>query len=187
MALYWQIFLTFAKIGAFTLGGGYAMISLIQREVVDKYQWISKDDFIDMIAVSQALPGILSVNIAIFTGYRLKGNKGSIVATLGTILPSFFIILAIAVFFRQFEDNIYIQKMFKTIRPAVVALIAVPVFTTARQLKINFQTVIIPVASAFLIWYWGVSPVFIVLVAVIGGVLYGIFFDKKRKISNKNK
>ena len=173
MNLYWQIFFVFAKIGTFTIGGGYAMMPLIQREVVDKKQWISKDDFVDMIAVSQTVPGILAVNIAIFTGYKLKKNAGSMVATLGSILPSFLMILAIAMFFRQFEDNIWVQKMFNAIRPAVVALIAVPVFTIAKTVGINIKTLIIPLASAFLIWYWGISPVYIILAAGLGGLIYG--------------
>ena len=173
MNLYWQIFFVFAKIGAFTIGGGYAMMPLIRREVVDKKRWISKDDFVDMIAVSQTVPGILAVNIAIFTGYKLKKNAGSIVATLGSILPSFLMILAIAMFFRQFENNILVRKMFNAIRPAVVALIAVPVFTTAKTVGINIKTLIIPLASAFLIWYWGISPVYIILIAGLGGLIYG--------------
>ncbi len=181
MNIYWQIFWTFAKIGAFTIGGGYAMIPLIQRDVVDKKKWISKDDFIDMIAISQTVPGILAVNIAIFAGYKMKGNKGSIIATLGSVLPSFFIILLIAIFFRQFEHNVWVEKAFKAVRPAVVALIAVPVFTTARQVKINVHTVIIPVASAFLIWFWGVSPIYIILAAGLGGLAYGYYFDRKGK------
>ncbi|MDR0232341.1 MAG: chromate transporter [Dysgonamonadaceae bacterium] len=174
MNLYWQIFFVFAKIGTFTIGGGYAMLPLIQREVVDRKQWISKDDFVDMIAVSQTVPGILAVNIAIFTGHKLKNNTGSIVATLGAVLPSFLIILAIAMFFRQFMDNIWVQKMFNAIRPAVVALIAVPVFTTAKTVGVNIKTIIIPIASAFLIWYWGVSPIYIILIAGLGGLIYGI-------------
>ena len=173
MNLYWQIFFTFSKIGAFTIGGGYAMIPLIQREVVEKKQWISESDFIDIIAVSQTVPGILAVNVAIFSGHKLKGNAGSIVATLGSILPSFLIILTIAMFFRQFGDNVWVQKMFKAIRPAVVALIAVPVFTTAKTVGINIKTIIIPIASALLIWYWGVSPIYIVLAAGLGGLIFG--------------
>ena len=173
MNLYWQIFYVFAKIGTFTIGGGYAMIPLIQREVVDRKQWISEDDFVDMIAVSQTVPGIIAVNIAIFTGYRLKKNMGSMVATLGAILPSFLIILLIAMFFRQFMDNIWVRKMFNAIRPAIVALIAVPVFTTAKTVGINIKTVIIPITSALLIWYWGISPVYIILAAGLGGLIYG--------------
>ena len=174
MNIYWEIFYTFAKIGTFTIGGGYAMLPLIQKDIVDKRQWISQKDFIDMMAISQSVPGVFAVNIAIFAGYRMKGNVGSIIAALGTILPSFIIMLLIAMFFRNFQDNIYVTKMFSAIRPAVVALIAVPVFSTAKSIGINIKTVIIPVASAFLIWYWGVSPVYIILAAAVGGTLYGI-------------
>ena len=173
MSLYWEIFFSFSKIGAFTIGGGYAMIPLIQREVVEKKRWISENDFVDIITISQTIPGILAINIAIFTGHKLKGSSGSIVATLGSILPSFLIILAIAMFFRQFNDNVWIQRMFHAIRPAVVALIAVPVFTTAKTVGINIKTIIIPIASALLIWYWGVSPIYIVLAAGLGGLIYG--------------
>ncbi|MDR0427321.1 MAG: chromate transporter [Dysgonamonadaceae bacterium] len=173
MKMYWQIFYTFAKIGMFTIGGGYAMLPLIQKEIVDKKQWISSKDFVDMIAISQSVPGIFAVNTAIFAGYRMKGNSGSIIASLGTILPSFMVILLIAMFFRNFQDNIYIGKMFKAIRPAVVALIAVPVFSTAKSVGINLKTLVIPVAAALLIWYWGLSPVYIVLIAALGGIVYG--------------
>ena len=173
MCLYGQIFCTFAKIGAFTIGGGYAMLPLIQREVVERKKWISAGDFVEMIAITQSVPGILAVNIAILTGYRLKGNTGSIVATLGAILPSFFLILLIAAFFRNFQDNPYVVKMFRAIRPAVVALIAVPVFTTAKTVGINLKTAVIPIAAALLIWYWGVSPVYILLTAALGGIIYG--------------
>jgi len=173
MNLYWQIFSTFIKIGAFTIGGGYAMLPLIEREVVARKKWMTATEFIDRVAVSQSLPGIFAVNISILTGYRLKGNKGSIVAALGTILPSFVIILFIAMFFRQFNENEYVVKIFMAIRPAVVALIAVPVFSTAKETGINIRTVIIPVAAALLIWYWGISPVYVVLAAAIGGIVYG--------------
>ena len=173
MNLYGQIFYTFFKIGAFTIGGGYAMLPLIQKEIVEKKQWISSNDFVDLIILSQSVPGVLAVNIAIFSGYRMKKNLGSIVATLGAVLPSFVIILLIAAFFRQFQDNPYIVKAFRAIRPAVVALIAVPVFSTAKTVGIRLKTAIIPAAAAFLIWYWGVSPVYIILAATLGGLAYG--------------
>jgi chromate transporter len=178
MSVYGHIFWTFSKIGAFTIGGGYAMLPLIQREVVERKKWIPETDFVDMIAVSQSVPGILAVNIAILTGYRIKGTLGSIVATLGAVLPSFLIILLIAMFFRNFQENPYIIKMFNAIRPAVVALIAVPVFTTARSVGVNLKMAVIPVAAAFLIWFWGVSPVYIVLAAALGGIGFG-FYDRK--------
>ncbi len=178
MNIFLDCFLTFARIGAFTLGGGYAMIPVVQREVVTKKKWISDEEFIDMLAVAQATPGAWAINVSVFVGYKLKKNTGSIVAALGTILPSFLIILLIAMFFTHFEDNIYVNRMFKAVRPAVVALIAVPVFTTAQQVKINVKTFMIPVLAALLIWQFSISPVYIILAAGIGGYLYGLF---KRK------
>lgn len=179
MNIYLDCFLTFAKIGAFTFGGGYAMIAVVQREVVEKKKWISETDFIDLLAVSQTLPGAWAINIATYVGYKLRKQKGSLVAALGTILPSFVIMLLIAMFFSQFQDNVWVNKMFKAIRPAVVALIAVPVFTTARQLKLNLTTAIIPVLAAVLIWQFGVSPIYIILAIAAAGALYGCFMDKR--------
>ena len=94
--MYWKLFYTFFKIGAFTFGGGWAMISIIEKEVVDKHKWLNKNEFLDALAISQSLPGILAVNISILTGNKLKGVRGSIAATLGTVLPSFILILLIA-------------------------------------------------------------------------------------------
>ena len=176
--MYWTLFFTFVKIGTFTIGGGYAMLPLIEREVVDK-KWISKDDFIDLFAVAQSLPGIFAVNISIFVGYKLKKVPGSIVCALGTILPSFFIILIIALFFTQVKDNIWVEKIFKGLRPAVVALIVVPCITAARALKLSYKVMIIPVVAALLIWKGGISPIWIILMAIIGGLIYGLYIKKR--------
>ncbi|MCD7977495.1 MAG: chromate transporter [Tannerellaceae bacterium] len=175
--MYWTLFITFVKIGAFTIGGGYAMLPLIQREVVDR-GWMSKEDFIDLFAVAQSLPGIFAVNISIFVGYKLKKITGSVVCALGTILPSFFIILAIALFFTQIQDNVWVEKIFKGLRPAVVALIAVPCITTARSVKLSKKTIIIPVVAALLIWQLGISPVYVILAAIAGGLYYGLYVKK---------
>jgi len=180
MNIYWTSFLTFFKIGAFTLGGGYAMLPLIEREVVERKKWIEKKDFLDLIAVSQSVPGIFAMNMAVFVGYKLKGFKGSIATALGTILPSFIIILAIAAFFLSFKDNETVEKVFKGIRPAVVALIAVPVITTAKTAGITYKTIVIPVVTALLIWLLHVSPVYIVIVAAATGV--GILFFKRKRL-----
>lgn len=176
--MYLQLFLTFLKIGAGTIGGGYAMLPLIQREVVDR-GWMSKEDFIDLFAVAQSLPGIFAVNISIFVGYRLKKSLGSVVCALGTILPSFVIILLIATFFTRYQDNEWVEKIFKGLRPAVVALIAVPCLTTARSIKLNAVSMLIPLAAALLIWQGGVSPVWIILAAIAGGEVYGLMIKKK--------
>lgn len=169
--MYWTLFITFVKIGTFTIGGGYAMLPLIEREVVNK-GWITQKDFIDLFSVAQSLPGVFAVNISIFVGYKIRKLSGSIVCALGTILPSFFIILLIALFFTQIADNVWVEKVFKGIRPAVVALIAVPVLTTARTLKLKGWILIIPVISALLIWLAGLSPIWIVIAAILGGLSY---------------
>jgi Chromate transport protein ChrA len=167
MNIYIDIFTSFAKIGAFTIGGGYAMIPIIQKEVVDKKKWIEEDDFMDVLAISQSAPGLLAVNISIFLGYRLKGVKGSIVATLGSILPSFIIILVIAMFFINYQENPTVIKIFKGIRPVVVALIAVPVINMAKKAKLNIYTAALSVVTAILIIFLKVSPVYILLVVGI--------------------
>ena len=138
-----------------TIGGGYAMVPLIENEIVTKRNWISKDDFVDLLAISQSAPGILAVNISIFIGYKLRGIRGSLVTALGTVLPSFIIILAIAMFFHNFKDNPIVERIFKGIRPAVVALIAAPTFSMAKSAKVNRYTIWIPVVSALLICLLG--------------------------------
>lgn len=178
--MYLQLFFTFVKIGMFTIGGGYAMVPLIEREVVDR-KWLSKEDFYDLFAVSQTLPGVFAVNISIFVGYKLRKFKGSFVCALGTILPSFLIILLIAIFFTQVQDNIWVQKAFKGLRPAVVALIVVPCISAAKASKLTLKTAIIPVIGALLIWQFGVSPIYIIIAAAVGGIIYTLKIKDKVK------
>ena len=184
--LYLKLFISFFKIGAFTFGGGWAMIPLIEREVVDKQNWIKREDFVDALAIAQSLPGVLAVNISILIGNKLRGLKGCLTATLGTILPSFLIILAIAIWFVQTYDNPVVERIFKGIRPAVVALIVSPVFSTAKTARINIKTVIIPIIVALSIWLGGISPIWFVLLGASGAILYcnhGIASSKQK--SNK--
>ena len=157
----------------FTIGGGYAMIPLIEAKVVDEKRWVDRQELLDLIAVAQSCPGIFAINIGIFIGYKLRGKKGAFVCTLGTALPSFIIILAIALCFNHFRDNIYVEKVFRGIRPAVVALIAAPVFKMAQMAKINRYNIWIPIAATALIWLMGVSPIYVILLAGIGGYVYG--------------
>ena len=179
MNIYRESFKTFFKIGIFTLGGGYAMIPLIEEEVVNRKQWVSKDEMLDLIAIAQSCPGVFAINIAIFIGYKLKKEKGAIVTTLGTALPSFLIILLIALFFQQFKENRIVEAMFRGIRPAVVALIAVPTFNLAKRAELNKFTIWIPIVSALLIWLLGVSPIWIIIVAGIGGFVWGKIGNNK--------
>lgn len=168
-----RLFATFMKIGAFTFGGGWAMISLIEREVVDKNRWIERDEFLDLLAISQSLPGILAVNISVSVGDKLRGFKGSLAAALGTILPSFLIILLIAIFLTPdiIKENCVVASIFMGIRPCVVALIIAPVITSARAAKITWRTVWIPVVTAILI-YVGWNPIVFIVAGAVGGYLW---------------
>lgn len=174
---YWTLFRTFFKIGAFTLGGGYAMIPIIEAEVVDKHKWMDREEFLDLIAVAQSCPGVFAANISIFIGYKLRQVKGAFFTCLGTVLPSFLIILLIAMFFHRFSDNEIVQSIFRGIRPAVVALIAVPTFKLAKSAKITLANCWIPIMGALAIWALGVSPILVILVAGLGGWLYGTFVE----------
>ena len=181
--IYWESFKTFFKIGIFTLGGGYAMIPLIEEEVVNRKKWVSKDEMLDLIAIAQSCPGVFAINIATFVGYKLRKTRGAIATTIGTALPSFMIILIIATFFHQFSDNKVVAAMFRGIRPAVVALIAVPTFNLAMRAQLNKWTLWIPIASALLIWLLGVSPIWIIIAAGIGGFLWGKFSSRYNGIT----
>ena len=173
-----RLFTTFFRIGAFTFGGGWAMISLLERDIVHSQRWLTKEEFLDNLAISESLPGILAVNMAIAVGYKMRGIPGAIVATLGTILPSFLIILSIAIFLtpETIQQNHVLSSIFKGIRPAVVALILSPVFTTAKSAKISWKNCWIPISIAFLIWS-GLplvsSPILYIIIGVIVGyVIY---------------
>ena len=170
-----ELIKTFFKIGIFTLGGGYAMIPLIEEEVVNRHRWVSKEEMLDLIAIAQSCPGVFAINISIFVGYKLRKTHGAVAAAFGTALPSFLIILASALFFGAFKDNPVIAAMFRGIRPAVVALIAVPTFRMAQSAKIGWTNCWIPIVSALAIWLLGVSPIYIIIAAGIGGYLYGTY------------
>lgn len=184
-----QLFLTFAKIGAFTFGGGWAMISLIEREVVDKYRWIERTEFLDLLAVAQSMPGILAVNISVVVGDKLRGLKGSLAASAGTIMPCFVIILLIAMFLTPelIMNNATLTAIFKGIRPVVVALIIAPVITTARATGLGWRLAWIPAAVALLIW--SKLPVVSnpILYIVLGGAA-GYLLTRRKELDNmKNK
>ncbi len=178
--MYWDLFKVFFRIGAFTIGGGLAMLPLIEADVVNKKKWISKEDFTDMLAVTQTLPGVIAVNIAVAVGYRLKGLMGALIAVAGAVIAPFFAILALALFFKNFQDNPVIERIFLGMRPVVVALIAVPVITTMRTVGLTVVTGFIAGSSALLIWLFGVSPVWVILAAGLGGYFW-YRIDKYRK------
>ena len=181
--LYFQLFWTYLKIGTFTIGGGYVMLSMIEREIVDRKGWIDREEFLNMIALAQAAPGLIAVNSAIFIGWRIGGWRGVIATVLGAVLPSFLIILAIAMLFQDYKDYPAVEAIFKGIRPAVVALIAAPLCRMAKNAKITWITALIPIAGALLIWLAGLSPIWIIFVTVLATLLY-TYLTTKRSSNN---
>ena len=149
------------------------MIPLIESDVVERNRWVEKSDFVDLLAVAQSAPGVFAVNMAVFIGYRLRGVPGALVASFGCVLPSVVVILLIALFFRQFRHIEVVNNVFKGLRPAVVALIAVPVFNVAKSAKVGWTMAWIPVLSALLIVAFGVSPIYVIIAAGIAGFVYG--------------
>ena len=171
MKILMDMFITFFKIGAFTLGGGYAMLPIIQKEVVEKKKWIGETEFLDMVAISQSAPGPLAVNISAFVGQKMKGLMGLITSTLGAILPSFIIIILVASVFLGIENSPVVQRVFQGIRPAVVALIEVPVISMGKTAKVNKKNFIIPLSAAVLVAVFKITPIYVILGAAAIGIL----------------
>lgn len=175
-----KIFWIFAKIGAFTIGGGIPMIAAIKKELVER-QWLTDEDFIDIITLAQTAPGLFAVNIAILTGHKLRGTKGSIVATIGSALPPFIIILLVAMFFTSYKDNEYVIKAFKGIRPAVVALIGVPMLDMLRSTRMRWWSWTIVLLSMLLVCFLSVSPIYI-LICVIAIAAFVSWYNNKKEV-----
>ena len=169
-----KLFIAFFKIGAFTFGGGYAMLPIIEKEVVDKNHWLTKEEFIDMLAVVQSLAGPIALNSSVYVGYIIAKFWGALACALGAALPSFIIILLAAIVFTDIQDNPTIEKIFKGIRPAVVVLIVIPVIFMAKTAKITWKTLWIPVAVAVVVAYLGLSPAYVIILAALGGILVSL-------------
>ena len=170
----------FAKIGAFTIGGGIPMIAAIKSELVQR-GWLNDEDFVDIITLAQTAPGLFAVNISILTGHRLRGTKGSVVATIASCLPPFLIILLVAIFFTNFKDNPYVIKAFKGIRPVVVALIGVPMIDMLKATKMRWWSWIVWIASMTLVCILSVSPIYI-LICVITIAAFISWYNNRKVI-----
>ena len=168
-----KFFMTCNKIGAFTLGGGYAMIPIMEREFVDKNQWMDRQEFMDIMVVAQTTPGIFAVDMASHIGYKLRGVLGGIVGAVGIALPSIIAIMIIAMFFHNIKDNPWVEKFFRGVRPAVVALIAAPCFKMAKTAGITWRTVWIPIVCCLLRALANVSPIYLIIIAGEAGWLLG--------------
>lgn len=167
----WELFSVFFRIGAFTFGGGYAMLPLIQKEVVEKKQWATDEEVIDYYAIGQSTPGIIAVNTATFIGYNQKGIIGAIVATLGIIVPSLIIIIIIAYSFMHFQDNQIVQHAFAGIRVAVSVLVLNAVVRMWKTTVKDYVGVIIFVISFLLIAFTDISPIIIIIATAAAGIL----------------
>jgi len=182
-----QLFLTFFKIGAFTFGGGYAMISVIERETVDKRKWVTNQDILDMIVIAESTPGVIAVNSATFIGYKICGVLGGIVATFGAVLPSFLIITAISLFFSDFRENQYVNAAFKGVRCAVAVLILNAVSSLAKPMKKNAFTVMVAVAAFLAATFLDFDVIWLILVGgIIGIVLSAVKAAKAHKANAAN-
>ena len=173
-SIYVDLFLTFLKIGAFTLGGGYAMLALVEKAVVDSRKWIEEKDFWNMITLVQTLPGVFAVNTALYVGYRIKGARGAFAAMLGAVLPSLVIIIVVAMFFSQMWKNPIVEAIFLGIRPCVVALILAPSVKMVKSVGLKLKAAWIPVAAVVAVCIFYVSPVYVILLAGFGGLFWGM-------------
>lgn len=184
MVSLWKIFVVFAKIGAFTIGGGIPMIAAIKSELIEK-GWLKDEDFLDIITLAQTAPGLFAANIAILTGHKLRGTKGSIVATIASCLPPFLIILMIAMFFTEFKDNEYVIRAFKGIRPVVVALIGVPMIDMLKATRMRWWSWLIVISSLILVCIIKVSPIYILICVIAGALAISWYNNKKRDKEGK--
>ena len=165
-----EILKSFLKIGAFTFGGGYAMIPIIQYEVVNRRKWLSEKEFVELLTIAQAAPGPISLNTAVFVGYKCKGYKGALAAITGVVIPSFVIILVVAMFFHTMRDNRWVDAAFRGMRPAVVALIVAPIVGLAKGL--HWTLIAVAATTALTVWYFGFSPVWLLVAGAVAGALW---------------
>jgi len=167
-SLFWEFF----KIGLFTFGGGYAMIPLIEKEIVLKNSWITMKQFTELLAVSEMTPGPFAVNSATFVGYRVAKFWGAFASTLGVILPSFLIILLVASVFFSFQDNHYVQAAFRGIRPAVLGLIILAAMTVAKVSILNYGSLLILILVIVGIWFFKIHPILALLISAFIGIIF---------------
>ena len=174
-----EIFILFFKIGAFTIGGGYAMLSLIEDEIVNKKKWLDHEEFLDGMAIAQSTPGVLAVNISLITGYKIAGFAGMIVGMLGAVLPSFFIVLFLSQILLAYGNHPIVVAIFNGVKPAITALILISVYRIGKSANINRYNFVIPLIVAVLIKYFRVSPIIIIIATMILGNIFYILKEKK--------
>ncbi len=185
MKLLLQLFMAFFKIGGLTFGGGYAMLPMFKKELVEKHGWCTEEDILDYYAIAQCTPGVIAVNTASFIGFKKKGVIGSIFATLGVVAPSIIIITIIAAFINHFADNQYVAHAFAGIRIAVCALVSVTVFGLFKKNVKDILTALLAIAAFVVTYFFGFSPIIAVFVAAAAGIVSNIIREKKKNSSEK--
>ena len=178
-----EIFILFFKIGAFTIGGGYAMLSLIEDEIVNKKKWLEREEFVDGMAIAQSTPGVLAVNISLITGYKIAGFLGMFAGMLGAVLPSFFIVLFLSQILLAYGNHPIVVAIFNGVKPAITALILISVYRIGKSANINRYNFVIPLIVAILIKYFAVSPIVIIIATMILGNIF--YMLKERKEDDK--
>lgn len=176
---YVKLFITFLKIGAFTFGGGYAMIPLIQRETIERHHWIDDQDLLDMLAIAESTPGVIAVNSATFVGYRVAGFWGALFATIGVILPSFFIILLVAGVIQQFKEFQYVNYAFVGVRAGVAVLILNAVLKLSKQCPQNIFTLLVAAVAFVLVAFFSANVILVIVFAAIAGVVVQLWLHGK--------
>lgn len=171
------MFGSFFKIGLFTFGGGYAMVPIIQREVIDRRGWVDRDEFVELLTLAQSAPGPIALNTSVFVGYKMRGYAGALAALLGVVVPAFTVILIVAIYFAQFRENVYVNAAFKGMRPAVVALIVSPIESLSRGM--GAWKYALAAAVALFVWWSGVSPIWLIIVAAGVGVAIELYNSRK--------
>ena len=180
-----KLFTTFFKIGLFSFGGGYAMIPLIEKEIVHKRAWVHKDEIVDVLAVAQSTPGAVAVNSATAIGYKIAGKKGAIFATIGVAIPSFMIIIFIASFFAKIKDYKVVQDAFGGIGAAVVALIITAAISVSKSSIKDRIDILLALITFILVAFFKFNPIFLIIGGALFGVLTYIFnFKEKRALKN---
>ncbi len=175
----WDLFGVFVKVGTFTIGGGPAMLPVIEQEMIRR-GWIPPEEFQDLVVLAQSAPGLLATNIAIFTGYRIRGFKGSVTAAAGATLPSLVIILLIAIFFTRFRENAFFRRFFLGVRPVAVALILVPGIRLARSSCKSWWTWLITFAALVGVAFLNISPAWIILTTLCSAIGISLLKQKRQ-------
>ena len=170
MNRYFELFCSFLKIGVFTFGGGYAMIPIIQAEVITRKGWIKEQEFLDLLTLAQSAPGPISLNTAVFVGYKMYGYRGALSSLLGVVLPSFTILLMVAIFFSQIRENPIVDAAFRGMQPIVVAIMLAPILGFTKGMHCSMIAVAAAITLA--IWHFGFSPIYLLIAGAAVGLLW---------------